>query len=280
MGGILIPKVLTKSTKSGQKSTQSTNSKKATQQLKSLEELGIPLDLNLFKQDIMYSQSDKFGTIAWTTLDECKKLFFGHNKVYSKDDLIKITNKCKSSSDLKNKVGTKIDSFTLKQLCISSGNYYGYNGLSFFNEITKHFNNKRFVTDIKSAKKTVLKYNKISDVPYKLKRWIEKHNLRDIMYKHMNFRNEWTEEQVIQEAKKYIKRVDFQKAPGSAYKAAIRLNILEKVCAHMVQNKKWTIEEVKRLQKGFKYDIDFRKAYPSAHSAAHRFGLKLKMMVK
>jgi hypothetical protein len=67
---------LTKSTKSGQKSTQSTNGKKGTQQLKSLEELGIPLDLNLFKQDIMYSQSDKFGTIAWTTLDECRRQFF------------------------------------------------------------------------------------------------------------------------------------------------------------------------------------------------------------
>jgi superfamily II DNA or RNA helicase len=77
MGGILIPKVLTKSTKSGKKSTQPKNGKKGTPQLKSIEELGIPLDLNLFRQDVLYSQNDKFSTIAWNTLDECRQKFFG-----------------------------------------------------------------------------------------------------------------------------------------------------------------------------------------------------------
>ena len=77
MGGIEIPKVLTKTTKRGQKSNQTKNSKKGTPQLRSLEELGIPLDLNLFRQDILYSQSDKFGTIAWTTLEDVRREFFG-----------------------------------------------------------------------------------------------------------------------------------------------------------------------------------------------------------
>jgi len=101
MGGILIPKVLTKSTKSGQKSTQSTNGKKGTQQLKSLEELGIPLDLNLFKQDIMYSQSDKFGTIAWTTLDDCRTKFFGLKEfnVRTKKEILDDAKKYKLKND-------------------------------------------------------------------------------------------------------------------------------------------------------------------------------------
>lgn len=102
MGGILIPKVLTKSTKSGQKSTQSTNTKKGTQQLKSLEELGIPLDLNLFKQDIMYSQSDKFGTIAWTTLDDCRQKFF-EIKRYSLKEVKEAISKCFSMEELQTK---------------------------------------------------------------------------------------------------------------------------------------------------------------------------------
>lgn len=79
MGGIQIPKVLTKTTKKGQNSTNSKSTKKPTQQLKSLEEMGIPLDLNLFRRDIMYSQSDKFGIVKWTTLDDCRREFFKIN---------------------------------------------------------------------------------------------------------------------------------------------------------------------------------------------------------
>jgi hypothetical protein len=75
MGGILIPKVKTTRPKPNGKSNP-TNKKKQTQRIATLEELGIPLDLNLFNQSIMYSQGDKFSTVAWTTLDKIRCEFF------------------------------------------------------------------------------------------------------------------------------------------------------------------------------------------------------------
>jgi DNA-binding HxlR family transcriptional regulator len=264
MGGILIPKVLTKSTKSGQKSTQSTNTKKATQQLKSLEELGIPLDLNLFKQDIMYSQSDKFGTIAWTTLDDVRREFFGIMQQWDLQKAHKEALKYKSRWEFGKNSGAY--GWALRNNCLD--------------KICSHMTGK---WNLELAKKEAKKYKTIGEVQRmnpSLSRWVLKNNLKDKVYLHMNFRNEWTEERVREEAKKYSKRVDFQNAPGKAYRAAQRLGILEEVCSHMVQNKRWTIEEIKKLQKGFKYDIDFRKAHPQAHNAAIRFGLRLKMMVK
>jgi superfamily II DNA or RNA helicase len=75
MGGILIPKVKTTRPKSNGKRIP-TNKKTQTQRIATLEELGIPLDLNLFNQSILHSHGDKFSTVAWTTLGEVHKEFF------------------------------------------------------------------------------------------------------------------------------------------------------------------------------------------------------------
>jgi len=86
MGGILIPKVKTIKPKTKGKSTP-TNKKKQTQRIATLEELGIPLDLNLFNQSILYSQGDKFSTVAWTTLDDVRREFFDIRKNISNNEL-------------------------------------------------------------------------------------------------------------------------------------------------------------------------------------------------
>jgi hypothetical protein len=88
MGGILIPKVKTNRPKTKGKSN-TTNKKKQTQRIATLEELGIPLDLNLFNQSILYSQGDKFSTVAWTTLDECRREFFNIDTPYHASGLKK-----------------------------------------------------------------------------------------------------------------------------------------------------------------------------------------------
>jgi superfamily II DNA or RNA helicase len=74
MGGILIPKVLS-NTKSKSKSNTTTSKSKTTKPSVSLADLDIPLDLNLFKTAYR-NDGDKFGTIAWTTLDDCRREFF------------------------------------------------------------------------------------------------------------------------------------------------------------------------------------------------------------
>jgi superfamily II DNA or RNA helicase len=74
MGGILIPKVLS-NTKNKTKSNSTTSKSKSTKPSISIADLGIPLDLNLFKT-AYHNNDDKFGTIAWTTLDDCRREFF------------------------------------------------------------------------------------------------------------------------------------------------------------------------------------------------------------
>jgi superfamily II DNA or RNA helicase len=81
MGGVLIPKVLTKSirNKQYQQSGKKTKSNKVKPYV-SLTELGIPLDLNFFRQSILHSSNGKFNTIAETTLDDVRRECFGLNE--------------------------------------------------------------------------------------------------------------------------------------------------------------------------------------------------------
>jgi superfamily II DNA or RNA helicase len=74
MGGILIPKVLT-SNKPKSKSPNKNVSSKTVKPKVNITELGIPLDLNLFKSAYR-KDNDKFGTIAWTTLEDCRREFY------------------------------------------------------------------------------------------------------------------------------------------------------------------------------------------------------------
>lgn len=74
MGGIRIPKVLVSKTKG--KSVGKGSKSKSVKPYVSIEELGIPIDLNLFKNVALYKQSDKFGTVAECTLDDVRREFF------------------------------------------------------------------------------------------------------------------------------------------------------------------------------------------------------------
>jgi hypothetical protein len=77
MGGIRIPKaVMNKKRVKAHTPTQSAKST-GTKPYVSLVELGIPSDLNLFKQSALHSSDGLFDSIAWTTLDEVRGKFFG-----------------------------------------------------------------------------------------------------------------------------------------------------------------------------------------------------------
>jgi superfamily II DNA or RNA helicase len=115
MGGIRIPKVLiSKKRVKAHTPSQSTKSSKQTKPYVSLVELGIPSDLNLFKQSILHSSSGKFDTIAWTSLDEVRKEFFGikhkeyfgigeMNATYSINTLKNAALECKTRKEFKKK---------------------------------------------------------------------------------------------------------------------------------------------------------------------------------
>jgi len=235
MGGILIPKVLTKSTKSGQKSTQSTNGKKGTQQLKSLEELGIPLDLNLFKQDIMYSQSDKFGTIAWTTLDECKQKFFGlhHIQTVPKN----YWNKQTISEEAKKYTNYKDFRKYGKAACGKA------RILGILYDVTKHMNKKGIWTSkediILEAKKykTLNEFRINSNPCYQQSK---KLGVFEIATKHMIKLNRWTTQSALLEAKKYNRKDEFQKSARGAAQLLYKEGLWDKATNHMIKLNRWT----------------------------------------
>ena len=89
MGGIVIPKVLTKSIRN--KQYQQNNSKKKSNSVKpyvSLTQLGIPLDLNFFKQNILHSSNSKFNTIAECTLEDVRIEFFGMQNKWTDEKVL------------------------------------------------------------------------------------------------------------------------------------------------------------------------------------------------
>jgi superfamily II DNA or RNA helicase len=64
------------------------NQKKSTNKLYSIEQLGIPLDLNLLKTNIKHSYDGKFVTVAETTLGELRKKFFEIKNYIKLEDVL------------------------------------------------------------------------------------------------------------------------------------------------------------------------------------------------
>ena len=87
-------------------------------------------------------------------------------------------------------------------------------------------------------------------------------------------RIKWTEKKISEEAKKYSKRIDFQKNSPNAYQAASNRKLLDKVCSHMpkLRNDNWTYDELKKIAD--KYDVyrEFAKKENACYLYASRHG--------
>jgi metal-sulfur cluster biosynthetic enzyme len=215
MGGIRIPKALinTKRVKASNPSKQTKSS--GTKPYVSLVELGIPNDLNFFKQSALHSSDGLFHSIAWTTLDEVRREFFNGKQIWTYDRALQEAKKYKSVGECQSKDST-------------------------------------------------------------LYHWAHKNDLVRDIFSHCNFRTEWTTEMILEEAKKYSKKVDFMKS--QAFKAAKRRKIVDDVCSHMEKNIRWNKEMVMDIIKNnnITHYFDLRKFNNAAFKAAGRFGIKLK----
>jgi hypothetical protein len=85
----------------------------------------------------------------------------------------------------------------------------------------------------------------------------------------------WTKEKIQVEALKYKSRVEFSIKSNGAYKAALKLKIIDEVCVHMLnfRRKPWTNEEL--FLEAFKYNTrsEFQKGSSGAYDAAQRLGI-------
>lgn len=79
-------------------------------------------------------------------------------------------------------------------------------------------------------------------------------------------KDRWSTKELIQEASKYITRSDFYKGSRGAYKAAIRLGILDEICSHMPYNRnkfKLTKEKCLEIALKFTTQTDLAKSHKS-----------------
>jgi len=269
MGGILIPKVKTTRPKTKGKSN-TTNKKKQTQRIATLEELGIPLDLNLFNQSILYSQGDKFSTVAWTTLDEVRKEFFGITHwTYEKCKAIALKYE-KYSEFYKNEAS-----------CLGHATANG-----FLDEITSHMikvNNS--ATTLKEFNEIVKENNLITKLDI---RSFKGKNLRKIAQRLNvwdNFPNakrgvdisKEDYDEIKNEALKFKTRNEFKINSRNLYQKARIKGIIDEVCSHMKSPINppnfWNIKTLKQTASSFSSKKEFREGAPGAYQKAWKLGI-------
>jgi hypothetical protein len=244
MGGIMIPKALTSKPKTKGKQSKSSSSKKSgTQQLRSLEELGIPMDLNFFNQSILYSQGDKFSTVAWTTLDDVRREFFNINHkgigYWTKD-------RCEEEAKkYKNRVEFMHNSAVAYMKARDV-----YNCLD---EICNHMPSPLTKWNYDLALKTAKKYKTRNELKLSEQtcwQWIKRNKLDDIMFAHMKPKQiEYNLEELKKEAKQFQYRVDWKNFNPKGYKKVMNEGLLNEYCKHMFKNKFHDIKMIEEILK-------------------------------
>jgi len=226
MGGIHIPKVLMSNKKRIKAHNPSQNAKSTgTKPYVSLVELGIPTDLNLFKQSALHSSDGLFDSIAWTTLDEVRREFFNITTKQPKingwtlDEMIEEAKKHKGRNE-----------FMLN----GKGAYQWARKVGKLEEVCKHM--KPFFTywDIENIKTEAKKYktkkefrtNSIGAVIA-----AQRLGIYDDVCKHMEQNSiDWTkisDKQIISELKKYKSRNDANVKNRKLHSVAKRRNLID-----------------------------------------------------
>jgi hypothetical protein len=81
--------------------SQSTQTQRQTKPYISLVELGIPNDLNIFRQSVIHTSDGIFDTIAETTLDEARREFFELKNLWNDSSAISEAKKYSSIQELR-----------------------------------------------------------------------------------------------------------------------------------------------------------------------------------
>jgi len=83
----------------------------------------------------------------------------------------------------------------------------------------------------------------------------------------------WTDDEILQEAKKYNTRKEFATGSASAYETARKRGLLEEACKHMeVLINKWTYEMVSNAASKFNTRYEFQKGNLAAYAASRKLG--------
>ena len=168
--------------------SQPSNVQRQTKPYISLVELGIPNDLNIFRQSVIHTSDGIFDTIAETTLDDARREFFdiqlrGSAILNTKEEFHKIVkeNNLKTKTDLRNFPGRNLRKMAMK---------YGIWD-DFPNGKKGNLSNEAFI----EMKNEALKYNSRNEFKNNSRRLYNKaryYNLIDDICKHMiSYKESW-----------------------------------------------------------------------------------------
>ena len=222
MGGIQIPKVLTKSIRNKQYTNN--QSKKKSNKVKpyvSLTELGISLDLNFFRQSILHTSNGKFNTIAETTLDDVRRECFNIDYVKDKWNKISIPKEAL-------KYNSKSEFATKNQSA-----YNAANRLNILYDVCKHMKGRLFITN-EYCKEIAKNYSDKSSLIKEHKSiysYARRNNIWEEITSHMKNVEiiRWNNENIIKAAKKCKSFYEFISKYGYAYRKAKKSGLLNKL---------------------------------------------------
>lgn len=281
MGGIRIPKVLMSNKKrvKAHNPSQSSQTQRQTKPYISLVELGIPNDLNIFRQSVIHTSDGIFDTIAETTLDEARREFFGLKDLerWTFDDIKSEASKFSTRQEFK------------------SNSVNAYNAArrhNWIDEVCKHMQLQIKPSNFwnkKTIKLEALKYKTKADFGNKSNGAFQKAyslGIMDEVCKHMCVvTNKWNFDLVKKEAEKYNAKFEFSKGSNSAYDWARRHGYLDNITSHYTNGKKpkkmdWTIEELKKEAKKYKIRSKLQLYNKSAYYYASKNNLLDKLFNK
>jgi predicted GIY-YIG superfamily endonuclease len=87
----------------------------------------------------------------------------------------------------------------------------------------------------------------------------------------------WPPDRVARKAKKFSTRKAFELASPGAYRAALRLGIIDAVSKHMIRSRVpkgyWNERVIQATAGKYKTRVAFKKRSPAAYAAAHKYGV-------
>ena len=261
MGDIKIPKVLLKSPRKTSGSNSSKSKPVSNRPRVNITELGIPLDLNIFNENVLHSSDGKFDTIAWTTLDDVRREFFGLANTWTENNITNVALK----------YNKRIDFFKDNQSAYNAAKKLGIldKVCSHMIQPVQKWTEER-IKEVALQYDTKVEFGKNTGAAYKI---AKKLGILDKVCSHMKPATVWNEQTIGEVALKYNTRGEFSKNEPSAYIGANRLGILDKVCSHMKQPVHWTENLIKKEVLKYKTRNQFIKSAPGAARAARRLGI-------
>lgn len=272
MGGILIPKVLTKSIRNKTYSNNQQNKKSnKVKPYVSLTELGIPLDLNFFRQSILHTSNGKFNTIAETTLDDVRKEFFGitkWNEYAVREEALKYKTKTEfitnayGAKDAAKRLGIyeEVCSHMDKNNLGKKTNLSNKEAIIEFKRLKQTYTTKK---DVREKAQTM--FNVLNrKFPTQFKKWYNSlEQLRS---------NKITETDVRKLAKKFPNRkLMIENGYGTYVKHAIQNGYADEIFVH--GTKIWTKELVIKELKKYKHKQDVRQNGHGLRGLAQKYNL-------